>query len=162
MLLIFHADKNDTASEVFFDEELSIEFQEEFGENVWVKLKMVGYSNEDEGGPVYLDFPDLLSNQIEEEEVKSSVELFSQPGVLSLAPNEGVFYKASGAQVGYGRFYGQSDNVDLDLMLGRVHPDRNKFRIIVNARRGNDLYPTRNSLNNISCVLELVHGSEMS
>lgn len=157
MLLIFHSDKNDTSIESFLDEEIRVQLRNFPKPNTWVKLRMVGYSNETEGGPVYLSFPDLLPNEILEEE-KNFGDAFLQPGVISLAPDEGGF--ANAASRGQGRFTHQADNRDMDLMLGRMDPQKDTFRVVVDARRGRDVQGKTN-LNNFSCVLEMIHGSSM-
>lgn len=156
MLLIFHSDKNDSAEEEFFNEELRIDFKESFGDNVWVKLKSVGYNNETQGGMLYLDFPDLLENEIQETE-KTYLDTFLQPGVISIAPDEGSMMNASGNY--HGRFTQTSDNRDFNLVLGKIHPNKTFFRVVVNARRGNNEYSNKSTLNNFSCVLEIEKGS---
>lgn len=159
MLLIFHSDKNDSSVESFLDEKITVQLKNFPKPNTWVKLRMVGYSNETEGGPVYLSFPDLLPNEILEKD-NSFSDAWLQPGVISLAPDEGGFHFAESKPGGQGRFTHQSDNRDLDLMLGRMDPQKDTFSVLVDARRGFDAFG-RTNLNNFSCVLEMIHGSSM-
>ena len=156
MLLVYHIDKNDSSIENFLDEELRLNLGFFPKQNTRVKLKMVGFSNDTEGGIVYLRFPDLISDEISEvNSVFSSV--FSAPGI-AIGADEGDF---NGVASEYGRFARQSDTRVFDLDLGRMDTQKDYFTVTVNARRGKDSGYDRFNLNNFSCVLTMETGHEM-
>jgi hypothetical protein len=154
MLLVYHIDKNDNQIEEFKDEELRMELGFFPKQNTHVKLKMVGFSNDTEGGIVYMNFPDLIGGELEEE-IGDFTDAFEVPG-LAIGADEGGFL---GGAAGTGRFYDQSDTRIFNLDLGRMDTQKDYFRIIVNARRGTDFDKPRINLNNFSCILEMSHGS---
>ena len=155
MLLVYHIDKNDNQIEEFNDEELRLELGFFPSQNTHVKLKMVGFSNDTQGGIVYMNFPDLISGELEGE-IGDFSDIFEVPG-LAIASDEGGFVGA--ILPGSGRFYDQSDTRIFNLDLGRMDTQKDYFRIIVNARRGTDFNTDRINLNNFSCILEMSHGS---
>jgi len=157
MLLVYHIDKNESAIENFLDEELRLNLGFFPKQNTRVKLKMVGFSNDTEGGIVYLRFPDLISGELSEEN-EDFTNVFSAPGI-AIGADEGDF---NGIDIDLGRYGGQSDTRVFDLDLGRMDTQKDYFTVVVNARRGsNDLGFDRINLNNFSCVLTMENGHEM-
>jgi hypothetical protein len=154
MLLVYHFDKNDSPIESFKNQELRLNLGFFPKQNTYIKLKMVGYANDTEGGIVYMRFPDLIDGELEEE-IGDFADIFEIPG-LAVEADEGGF---KDDEEGTGRFYDQTDTRIFNLDLGRMDTQKDYFRIIVNARRGTDADQDRMNLNNFSCVLEMSHGS---
>ena len=165
MLLVYHVDKNDTHIEDFFNEELRLELGFFPRQNTRVKLKLVGFSNDTEGGIVYMRFPDLIGGDMEEV-LGDYTDAYEVPG-LAIGADEGSFVDGNGAIMAsnYGRYASQTDTRIFDLDLGRVDTQKDYFRVVVDARRGTDKPPSgsvptpRINLNNFSCILEMSDGN---
>jgi hypothetical protein len=157
MLLVYHFDKNDSELENFLNEEVRLDLGFFPKPNTHIRLRMLGFSNNAQGGNVYLQFPDLKPQQLETE----LVDLTNRHELNGLAfcANAGSFLGVSKNALenkGFGSFFQQMQNLDLDLHLGEMDTQKDFFRIIVNSRR---TATNLANLNNISIVLEMHHGS---
>ena len=169
MLYILHSDKNDTQREFFIDEELRIDLGKFPTQNTHIRLRMVGWNSNDQDADVHLSFPDLAP-QYYEEELIDATDAYEVLGVVFSA-TEGSLWGdnrtkdgndvISNNQGGVSSFGRGSDTRIVDLHLGKMDTQKDYFRVIVNARRASRVNTHKNTLNNVSVVLEVHHGSIM-
>lgn len=155
MLLVYHFDKNDALNEDFFNETMRLELGFFPKRNTKAILKMVGFSNDLEGGIVFLNFPDLTSQSIEHE-VSDYVDEWEIPGVALSTDHGGFSPGAVFYDGGSGRFSNTSECRALNLELGELDTQKDFFSVKVNSRRASkDQFEDRVNLNNISIVIEI-------
>ena len=157
MLLLYTLDKNDTTSnEKFYKDVMRIDFEHNLPIGTRAKLRMIGFNSDGYGNQVFLQFPDLLSNELEMV-TGDFVEEWKVPGI--------AFVSDSGSmrdEIGTGRFDASSDMRALDLDLGRVDHNKSYFSIIVDARRAVRDNIDRTHLNNVTVVIEMMHDSMLT
>lgn len=149
VLLVYKYDKNDSDTEQFLNVPVRLDLGFFPSKYTYIRLKQVGFYNEDLGGMVHLDFPDTLPEHISEEIIDES-DVWETPGFIFSAN-----YGENG-RGGRGNYSSQSTHLDLNLPLGMMDTNKDFFTIVVNGRRGLDT-GTTNQLNSIYIVLEMSH-----
>jgi hypothetical protein len=163
MLLIFHYDKNDNESEEFTEQEIRLDLGFFPKPGSRLRLRMIGFNNNQRGGNIFIRFPDLKSRYLEEELIDFGSEVGQGvPGIMFSAQQGGFMNDAKDNDLedGFGTYFSSSDNRILDLDLGDMDTQKDFFRMVVSGRRANN--PSvggTNNLNNFSATLEMVHQS---
>lgn len=160
MLLIYTFDKNSSFLETFQNEEMRINFGFKPKKNTRVKLRMISFSNQNEGSQIFLNFPDLIPGEIEEE-IGDFTYVWEIPG-LAFQGAYGGAVKNINAAAHYGRWTNNSDTLPLDIDLGRIDHTKDYFTVVVNARRATDAHLSRMELGNIQVVIEMNEESVIS
>lgn len=167
MLYILHFDKNDDEDERFNGEEMRIDLGAFPKQNTHIRLRMVGFNTNQKSGDVHIRFPDL-EPQYMEEEIIDETDSQEIKGIVIQACEGSIWGDNRPRQAnnvlrdtsgGLGNFSRSSDNRVFDLHLGRLDTQKDYFRVIVNARKARDDNVNLNTLNNVSVVLEVHHGS---
>lgn len=163
VLLVYHFDKNENDEEFFEDQEVRLDLGFFPKQNTKIRFKSIGWNNNSRGGEVFVQFPDVLPDQIYEEEI--DLEDRREVQGMMFSANEGVPLKEIDTLKAPGRFGKQSDNRIVELELGYMDTQKDYFTLIVNARRGVDPdydegLDRSNNLNNISVILEMIHDSQ--
>lgn len=157
MLLIYHFDKNDAESANFDNQEVRLDLGYFPDKNTHIRMRMIGWNNNGEGGTIHLDFPDLRPQYLEREAAELATDTSNFEGFMFNADEGSLVNNTKNqlAENGQGRLHRQSHNMDVDLHLGLMDHQKDFFRVIVRAP---DL---SGNLNNFSMVLEMHHGSNM-
>jgi len=163
MLLIFHYDKNDNESEEFTEQEIRLDLGFFPKRGSRVRLRMLGFNSNQRGGNVFVRFPDLKLQYLEEELIDFGSEAGQgMPGIMFSAQQGGFMNdtKDVNTEDGIGTYFSASDNRIMDLDLGDMDTQKDYFRILVSGRRAdNPSALGKNNLNNFSATLEMVHQS---
>lgn len=150
VLLIYHFDKNNAATEWFTNETLRLDLGFFPKQNTYIKLRQVSFSTKSRGGTLHLDFPDVESSFLTTEKHDYS-DRWENRGMIFIA-KQGEFGLG-----GDGDFSACSDHLDMNLNLGEMDTQKDSFTIIVNGRRGVDSQGSVNYLSNVSLVFEMSH-----
>lgn len=157
MLLLFHYDKNDTENEDFIEQEVRLDLGFTPSKGTRIRLRMIGFNNNNRGGQIYVRFPDLHPGYKDDTILDEGIG--QTMNGIAFATQQGGFLndgKNVATNDGYGTFFSSSDTKVMDLDLGEMDTQKDFFRIIVNGRRGVE---NNASLNNFSAVLEMHHNS---
>jgi hypothetical protein len=147
VLLVYHFDKNNAASQQFSNEEARLELGFYPKKNTRVKLRTLGFNVNSLGGACHLSFPDINVYDMEIEEIDAT-DTWELQG-LHFVTEQGI----KRTPYGGGRFQESCQQLSLNLDLGEMDTSKDFFRIIINGRRAAG--GTADNMNNISIVLEM-------
>ena len=146
MLLIYHFDSETKAVRRHNNKELRLELGFFPKPTSRISLRMIGFASDHANEQLHLEFPDVKPLSLERESVDATDE-WELPG-LGFDMTHGPLSK------GRGSFTRGSQTRVVDLDLGYMDPQKDFFRVIINARYA-VLENTTDNLNNVSLVFEV-------
>lgn len=155
MLLIYNLDAAPDAQREIYNKELRLELGFFPKATQRITLKMVGFSHDNEDAYQYLQFPDVRSTHLDEEEIDAA-EGWKLPGIAFNAQ-----YGQPDSTLGSGHHRRGTTTIATDLDLGFMDPQKDYFRVISNTRLGIDDPAWAGWYNNLSLVFE-VHDVSVS